>query len=78
MPKLSRWIVAEKKIEIFNSETKKEIMSLGGHIGGGFDKVHQHIFVTPDNKEKIEKMLIDQGFEVSPAESADHPEFPKK
>ena len=74
MPKLSRWLVAQKRVEIFDTETKHRLLALGGHIGGGWNTVHQHVYVTPDNKEAIITMLTQQGFEMIPCEDVQHPE----
>ena len=75
MPKLDRWIVAQKMVQVINSETIKKILDLGGQIGGGWGRIHQHVSVNPDNKEEIEKLLLEQGFELSLTSDIRHPEF---
>lgn len=77
MPKLERWIVASKMVPVFDHETLKDIISLGGGIGGGWSQVHQHINVNADNKEKIEDLLRSRGYEISYIGDANvtHPEF---
>ena len=65
MPKLQRWIIASKQLEVVDKETIEAIESIGGQIGGGWGEIHQHICVNKDNKEKIEDMLIAQGFTIS-------------
>ena len=65
MPKLDRWIIASKMVKIFDKETLQEIINLDGHIGGGWCQIHQHISVNSGNKEKIEKLLTDKGFNTS-------------
>jgi hypothetical protein len=75
MPKLDRWIVAQKMVQVIDSETIKKILDLGGQIGGGWGRIHQHISVNPDNKELVEKLLLEKGFELSAASETRHPEF---
>jgi hypothetical protein len=75
MPKLERWIVAQKMVQVIDSETIKKILDLGGQIGGGWCRVHQHISVNPDNKEAIEKLLSEKGLEISNASDIRHPEI---
>jgi hypothetical protein len=65
MPKLERWIVAHKMIEILDHDILREILDSGGQIGGGWCQVHQHICVNKDNKERIEEMLQARGFTVT-------------
>lgn len=74
MPKCERWIVAKKMVAVVDAATMKEIIDLGGQVGGGWCHVHQHIHVNPDNKERIEKLLEDRGFEVDTTSSIQHPE----
>ena len=74
MPKLDRWIVAQKMVSVLDTETLHQIIELGGHIGGGWCQVHQHINVNPDNKEKIEQLLLEKGYEVASVSSTHHPE----
>ncbi len=78
MPKLQRWLIAAKRIEVLDGETLKAIADLGGQIGGGWSQIHQHICVNQGNKEKIEQLLHDKGFTVSDPEDHDvsHPELP--
>jgi hypothetical protein len=74
MPKLERWIVAQKMVQVIDASTMKKILDLGGQIGGGWGRIHQHVAVNPENKEEIEKLLQDQGFEISAASDIRHPE----
>jgi hypothetical protein len=74
MPKLSRWLVAQKRVEIFDRDTRQRLLALGAHIGGGWNAVHQHVCVTPENKEAIIAMLTQKGFETFPCEDVQHPE----
>jgi hypothetical protein len=78
MPKLERWIVAQKMVPVLDAETLMKIVELGGHIGGGWCLVHQHINVNADNKEQIERLLTDKGYEVVEASSTRHPEIETK
>ena len=77
MPKLQRWIVASKTIDVLDPETLDEILALGGNLGGGWNQVHQHICVNHENKERIEAILLAQGFEISEpsARSIFHPDY---
>ena len=74
MPKLERWIVAQKMVQILDAETTKQILELGGQIGGGWNLVHRHIYVTPANKEQIEALLKEKGLEIGSLEDFRHPE----
>lgn len=76
MPKLDKWIVATRMAEPIDPATMRQILDLGGVIGGGWCQVHQHILVNAENKEKIETLLRDQGLEVLPADdhSLRHPD----
>lgn len=76
MPKLERWIIASKRIDMLGDDTRWRIELLGGQLGGGWDEVHQHICVNEHNKEAIERLLRAQGFTIStPAEHrVYHPE----
>jgi hypothetical protein len=74
MPKCERWIVAQRMVAVIDADTLKKIIELGGQIGGGWCQIHQHINVNPDNKEQIEKLLIEKGFEVVSASTIRHPE----
>ena len=76
MPKLERWLVASKVVEVLDPETVELLLELGGQIGGGWYEVHTHICVNQDNKEKIEHLLEAQGLTISPASehTIDHPE----
>jgi hypothetical protein len=78
MPKLERWIVAQKMVQVIDSETMKRILDLGGQIGGGWGRIHQHVSVNPENKETIEKLLLEKGFELSATTEIRHPEFDKE
>jgi hypothetical protein len=73
MPKIDHWIVAKKMVAVLDEATMKEIIDLGGQIGGGWCQVHQHIHVNSENKEQIEKLLKDKGFDVVTATSCRHP-----
>jgi hypothetical protein len=75
MPKLERWIVAQKMVQVIDPETMKKILELGGQIGGGWNRIHQHIFVNSDNKEAIEQLLQENGFELSAPSDIRHPEI---
>jgi hypothetical protein len=79
MPKLQRWLIAAKRIEVLDAETLRTIVDLGGQIGGGWSQVHQHICVNQENKEKIEQLLQERGFTVSDPEDrvVSHPELPR-
>ncbi|MEW6754211.1 MAG: hypothetical protein AB1505_25000 [Candidatus Latescibacterota bacterium] len=35
MPKLDRWIVASRMVEVLDRDTIRRILDLGGQIGGG-------------------------------------------
>jgi translation initiation factor 1 (eIF-1/SUI1) len=74
MPKCERWIVAQKMVVVIDANILKEILDLGGQVGGGWCLVHQHIHVNPDNKEQIEKLLTEKGFDVAAVSSCRHPE----
>lgn len=67
MPRLERWLVASKMVEVLDRDTIQAILDHGGQIGGGWCEVHQHILVNKDNKEQIEKLLASRGFAVSGA-----------
>ncbi len=67
MPKLDRWLIASKMVEVIDKETLTQILNAGGQIGGGWCQIHQHVCVNPNNVEIIEKMLLDKGFTVCPA-----------
>ncbi len=75
MPKLERWIVAQKMVQVIDAETMKKILDLGGQIGGGWGRIHQHVSVNSENKETIEKLLEEKGFEISAVSDIRHPEF---
>jgi hypothetical protein len=74
MPKLERWIVAQKMVQVLDAETTRQILDLGGQIGGGWGLVHQHIYVTPTNKEQIETLLKEKGLEIGSVADFRHPE----
>jgi hypothetical protein len=74
MPKCERWIVAQKMVEVLDSGTIKKILDMGGQIGGGWNRIHQHVCVNPDNKERIEALLHEQGFEVLTTSDLRQPE----
>jgi phospholipid N-methyltransferase len=74
MPKLERWIVAQKMVSVIDADTLRKIIELGGQIGGGWCQVHQHINVNSENKEQIEKLLQEKGYEVVSASTSRHPE----
>jgi hypothetical protein len=77
MPKLHRWLIASKTVDVFDHETLETIESLGGHVCGGWGEIHQHICVNKDNKERIEALLEAQGFSISYPEDHRifHPEY---
>jgi hypothetical protein len=75
MPKCERWVVAQKMVPVFNTETMKKILKLGGQVGVGWNRIHQHVCVSPDNKEAIEAILIADGFEVTATSDIRHPEI---
>lgn len=70
MPKLERWLIASKKVDVLDRETQQQVQECGGQIGGGWYEVHVHICVNPQNKEQIEQLLEDKGIAVSAA--SDH------
>jgi hypothetical protein len=74
MPKCDRWIVAQKMVPVLEADMIGKIIKLGGQVGGGWNRIHQHICVNPDNKEAIESMLIEKGFEVAATSDIRHPE----
>lgn len=76
MPKLERWLVASKVVDVLEPETARQIMELGGQIGGGWYEVHTHICVNQDNKERVEHLLEAQGLTITPASehAIEHPE----
>lgn len=65
MTKLERWIVASRKVKVFDDETRAELDALGVSPGGGWDEVHRHLHVTPENKEKVEELLRAKGYTVA-------------
>ena len=75
MPKCERWIVARKMVEVLNRETIRQILDLGGQIGGGWNCIHQPVYVNPENKERIEELLEKQGFEITATTDIRHPEI---
>lgn len=77
MPKLQRWIVASKTVDVLDPETRNRILELGGNLGGGWSQVHQHICVNQENKERIEEILREKGFEISEpcAHTVFHPDY---
>ncbi|MBN2714178.1 MAG: hypothetical protein JXR97_17295 [Planctomycetes bacterium] len=66
MPKLERWIIASKKVRVLDTELEREILGMGGVLGGGFSEIHRHILVNPENKEVIEEHLRAKGYTVLP------------
>lgn len=77
MPKLDRWLVASKMVVVFDAELLRGILDVGATIGGGWCQVHQHVCVNARNKERIEAMLKERGFDVAPVgdKAFVHPEF---
>ncbi len=67
MPKLEKWIVASRRVEAIDGETRAELVRLGGQIGGGWTEVHRHVLVNPENKEAIEALLRENGYQVCAA-----------
>ena len=64
MAKIEKWIIAARMVEVLDAETEKELINMGGLIAGGWCQVHQHIIVTPENKERIESYLREKGYQV--------------
>lgn len=64
MARLERWIVASRRVSVFDAETLEALTRLGANFGGVENRVHQYIHVTPNNKEAIEELLRGHGFEV--------------
>ena len=64
MALLERWIVASKMVPVFDKEILSQILAMGGSVGGGWSEVHQHVHVTPENKETIEELLVRNGYKV--------------
>lgn len=77
MPKLERWIIASKEVEVLDEAAAAAIRDLGGKMGSSWGEVHQHICVTPYNKEKIEDLLKSAGFSIEYMSEKDvrHPEL---
>ena len=65
MPKLERWIIASKMVEVLDRDTMMAVLRLGGQIGGGWCEIHQHVCVNQNNKEQIEDLLRSGGFTVT-------------
>ena len=76
MPRLERWLVVSKMVETLDKETLRNVLDLGGKIGGGWCEVHQHICVNSQNTEKIRELLAARGYTVSAASESRicHPE----
>lgn len=68
MPKLSRWIVAKKMMHLFPTEVLQKLLSMGANIGGGWCEIHQHINVSPQNRDEVVAYLESLGYEVLDAE----------
>ncbi|HON56594.1 MAG TPA: hypothetical protein PLM75_13160 [bacterium] len=64
MPQLKRWIVAKKLVNIFPEDVLKKLVELGANFGGGWNEIHQHINVSPQNREQIVELLEKAGYEV--------------
>ena len=64
MARLERWIVASKMVPVFDNALLQEIAALGGSVGGGWCEIHQHVHVTPENKEAIEELLVKNGYKL--------------
>ena len=77
MPKMQRWIVASKMVEVLDKELLEGILEAGGQIGGGWCEIHQHICVNCDNKERIEALLRERGFSITSPDdhSVYHPDY---
>ena len=69
-----RWLVAQKMIPVINPETMQKIINAGGQIGGGWNRIHQHICVNSLNSETIKELLYQDGFEVILPSECRHPE----
>lgn len=65
MPKMERWIIASRMVQVLDRDTMGKILELGGQIGGGWCEVHQHVCVNQDNKERIEELLRNADYTVS-------------
>ncbi len=68
MPKLSRWIVAKKMMHLFPTEVLQKLLAMGANIGGGWCEIHQHINVSPQNRDEVVAYLESQGYDVVDAE----------
>jgi len=64
MAKLERWLIVAKGVEIFDAEDIRKLSELNAQMGGGWNKVHQHLNVNSDNKEAVEAYFTSRGFEV--------------
>ncbi len=71
MPKLARWLIVSKKVDVFSKEVIDELQKMGVQFGGTHKLADQHIQVNHENKEKVEAFLIEHGYIVSEADSAD-------
>jgi len=64
-------------VHVIDGETMKKILDLGGQIGGGWNRIHQHISINPDNRAAIEQLLLDKGFDIVMTSDTCHPEVGK-
>ncbi len=80
MPKLERWLVVSKTMEILDSEAHNTLLDQNVQLGGGWNRIHQHICVNSNNKEEIEEYLISRGFDIhaSTDRTFFHPEEAEK
>ena len=69
-----RWIVAQKMTPVIKPGTIQKIINVGGQIGGGWNRIHQHICVNASNSETIKELLYEDGFEVILPSECRHPE----
>jgi len=67
MPKLDRWIIASREVDILDKDTDHALRDMGALTAGGWNIVHQHVLVTYENKEKIERYMASRGYNVRPA-----------
>lgn len=76
MPKLERWLIVAKNVEILTAEDIRVVDSMNAQMGGGWNKVHQHLNVNAENREAVETYFTTRGFEVVEAsdKSFFHPE----
>ena len=64
---MERWIVASRSVPAIDADTMDNILRLGGVPGGASCEVTQHLHVTAENKQVIEKLLQDRGYAIAAA-----------